>query len=562
MGGFTIWQGLGIVVGAIAGFYTGGAGWALAGNIIMGASIGYGLGTMVDPNMPDIPQAGEPAMSDLDIPTIEEGLLIPDFLGTERMAGNITWYDGARSKEVKEKQDSGGKGGGGGSSKVVVGYKYYLSWEVVLAQGPVDALLAVWKNDEAIWEGELTDDGSGYGNITLKDMGTCTFSFGATNQPRIAEIGNFIGAANNSPYRGVAKAFMNDCLLGSYNRAPALIFVMRKTPAFAWSPYNRIGLYDYNAIHACYYILSTMAGLPEVWFDEPAIASAASEAAGINEGHGLSILFSSQRSAQQYLETIMSHIGGIMRYSNESKFIFELMRAQVDADDLLEITDDDFVEEPIIVRKTWLDIASEIKIQHHVRYDVEGEAQGMPDIYSIVFCDEARGNGVPNDIPYTVSWTDDAPGRYWEPDYTAAQVSPKPGQTGDSRWFGLCGWVEDGSQGYQDLYPNTVSKSEVENAVGMEFFNVSYNGASGYECRNEIASIIAANGWRPGSWFVFSQDISSSNDSTQVANGALQIQRAKEWLTANYPSHQVYSHDETLTNERWLKWMLENVTGN
>jgi len=558
MGGFTIWQGLGIVVGAIAGFYTGGAGWALAGNIIMGASIGYGLGTMVDPNIPDIPQAGEPAMSELDIPTIEEGLLIPDFLGTERMAGNITWYDGARSVEVKEKQDSGGKGGGGGSKKVVVGYKYYLSWEVALAQGPVDALLAVWKNDEAIWSGELTDDGSGYGTITLKDMGSCTFSFGTTNQPRIAAIGNYVGAANNSPYRGVAKAFMNDCLLGSYNRAPALLFVMRKTPEFSWSKYNRIGLYDYNAIHACYYVLSTLAGLPDAWFDEPAIASAASLAASVNEGHGLSILFSSQRSAQQYLETIMSHIGGIMRYSNESKFIFELMRATIAATSLQEITDADFVEEPIIVRKTWLDIASEIKIQHHVRYD-GGEAEGRPDIYSIVFIDESMTAPSQYIATTTSPWN---PGTGWAADYAAAQVSPKPGQLGDSRWFGMVGHILDNG-GYDKIIPGTYSKSTVAAAIGLAgdgFFTIPYSGSTGYEGRDFLAAVIAANGWRPGSWFVFTRDITGSNDANQLAVGAEQVANMKAWLVANYPAHYIYSHDETAGDERWMNWIITNVT--
>ncbi|MHC4644032.1 MAG: hypothetical protein ACYTBJ_00925 [Planctomycetota bacterium] len=568
MGGFTIWQGLGIVVGAIAGFYTGGAGWALAGSIIMGASVGYAIGSAIDPQTPDMPQPGEPKMGELDIPTAEEGGVIPDALGTVKMAGNILWYGGARTEEVTEEQEvgGGGKGGGGGSTTqtVTVGYKYYLSWALGLCIGPVDELITVLRGDEVVWEGSLllSSYSGGVASITCGNMGTCYFFFGTTTQPKMSTMSSALGTANNPSYRGLCYAFMNDAFIGDYNRAPAMRFVFRKTPVFSFHSANRIGLYDYNPIHACYYVLKTMAGLPDTWFDETGIASAASEIAGVNEGHGISITFGAQRSAQTYLETILSHVDGLMRYTNESKFTFELMRATTAASELKLIDDDDFLEEPMVSRKTWLDVVSDVRVQHHIRYNVDGEVQGLPDIYSFSFCDESCGGSTWNG-PYTVSNTDLSPWTHWYTDYAAALVSPKPGQKGDSRWFGFMGHIGDAS-GHQTNSGNTVVPDGYSTgadllACGITYFKVNYS-PSGQEGVNALAAQIASTGYRTGSWFVFSRDITGSNDATQLANGAAQIANLKAYLNANYPDRRIYSHDETLTNERWLNWIITNVT--
>ena len=566
MGGFTIWQGLGIVVGAIAGFYTGGAGWALAGSIIMGASVGYAIGSAIDPQTPDMPQPGEPKMGELDIPTAEEGGVIPDLLGTSKIAGNILWYGGARTEEVTEEQEvqGGGKGGGGGTTTqtVTVGYKYYLSWALGLALGPVDELITVLRGEEVVWEGSLllSNYPGGVASITCGNMGTCYFFFGNNAQPKMSTMSTALGAAINPSYRGLCYAFMNDAFIGSYNRAPSMRFVIRKTPAFDFHNSHRIGLYDYNPIHACYYVLKTMAGLPETWFDEAGIANAASEISGVNEGHGVSILFSAQRSAVTYLETILSHIDGLMRYTNESKFTFELMRATTAASELKAIDEDDFLEEPMVSRKTWLDVVSNVTVQHHIRYNVYGEVQGLPDIYSIVLIDESLT--VPSQYIATLTspWNE---GTGWAADYNAAKVSPKPGQTGDSRWFGIVGHIlPNPSSSYDKIVPlGDYSENEVIAAIGAQgVFTVPYLGDTGQEGVNFLANIIANNGYRPGSWFVFTRDVTSSNDATKLANGAAQVANMKAYITANLESPRFYSHDETADDERWLDWIITNVT--
>jgi len=551
MGGFTVWQGVGLVAGAALGFVTGGAGWALAGSILMGATVGYGIGTMLDPSTADVPQAGEPQVGKLDIPLNEEGAVIPDILGTQRVAGMFMWYDGARSKEVKEKV-KGGKGGGK-SKKVTVGYKYYLSWQLGLCWGPADELITVLEKDEVLWDGSLTDTGTGYQSITLANMGSATFYFGTENQPRNTLIGGYVGNTDNPPYRKLCHIVMNDCYIGSYNRATGLTFIIRKTPAFSWTYHHRIGLYDYNAICACYYILHTLAGLPSTWFDEDAIASAASESAGISESHGISMLFSSQRPAQQYLETILMHVGGLMRYTNESKFTFELLRATTAALSLESISDDDFVEEPVVVRKTWMDVPSDIKVQHHMRYNVYGtEVEGYPDIYSFVFIDESQT------APSYYTDNSGALGVGWVPDYTAAKVSPKPGQKGDGNWYGFVGHIRQAS--YEYIKPNSYSWSQIYSEIGInDAFEVPYS-PTGQEAVNKLEDHINFYGWRPGSWFVFTRDVTGSNDATQLANGAEQIANLKSWIQTNYPDSHIYQHDETATNERWLDWIITNVT--
>ena len=147
MSNMTTGQIVGTIVGAVIGYFTGGAGWYLAGSILLGASAGYAAGSALDPVAPDVPGAGQSATGELDVTLADEGIVIADALGTVKGTGNIFWYGGHRVVEIKEKV-SGGKGGG--SKKVVTGYKYYLSWAMGLCIGPIDELISIFQNNDPI----------------------------------------------------------------------------------------------------------------------------------------------------------------------------------------------------------------------------------------------------------------------------------------------------------------------------------------------------------------------------------------------------------------------------
>jgi hypothetical protein len=366
---------IGGVAGAVVGYYIGGPTGA-----IMGASIGAGLGGIVDPLEADVPSSGQPDIANLDLTPAQEGAVISDFLGTTKTAGNIFWYGEGHVEDVTEKQESGGKGGGS-SKEVVTGYEYFLSWAVGLAVGPIDELYTVFANDKVVWKGNLlrSDAVDGKTTITLKNMGSMTLFFGGTDQVADDTIGGVVGADQNPSYRGLCWAFFNDCSLGSYNRAPTVRFVMRKTPEFAFNANHIIDTYDYNPAHAIWYILSQQCQLSTDWLNETKFSDFANALYNANEKRGTSILFKHD-SAITYVNSILQHVQGIMPYGDDTgQFEPDLLRSTIAASDMDLVTDEDCLEPPDITSISYADTFNDLKVQYSQIYDFAhgGEVTGF-----------------------------------------------------------------------------------------------------------------------------------------------------------------------------------------
>lgn len=332
---------IGGVVGGVVGFFVGGPAGALAG-ASLGFGLGAGLGAMnadmpgmnlsgVDPVQADVKTPGSPQTSELEINTTQEGLIVPDLLGTSKISGNILHWENNYNVPIKETRQvyagtrpvssssssGGGKGGGGGSEsntvvyepvyqteEVTVGYTYYLTWAIGICLGPVDALYTVMRNNEAIWAGEVLRSAVGsYTTISIPGMGSMIFYFGTDDQP-----------VNNYAPRRLCYAVFSNCSLGAYNRAPVMRFVIGKRPQYAFSAQETINTYDYNPAHAIWYLLKEahMAGLPESWLDETTFAAAAGTLYG--EGFGISILMDQQQSVLNYVENVLKHVDGVLTY--------------------------------------------------------------------------------------------------------------------------------------------------------------------------------------------------------------------------------------------------------
>lgn len=307
------------VFGGIVGFFIGGpvgAAW--------GFGIGFGMGVAMDALAPDMPSPGQPQTAELAFPSATEGLNVPDILGTTKLSGNIFQYFGNRTVEVTEK--SGGKGGGGGE-EYTTGYKYYLSWAMGICLGPVDYIYAVYAGDDLIWSGELVRPVSGgleivpLGGDVSKGIesgdapviGNMYFYFGTDDQVSNSKM---VGDISNTPaYRGLCYAYFDDNYIGDYNRLPAIKFIIGKFPQLTFNTNEVIDSYDYNPAHAIWYIMTNelMANLPEEFMDEVTFSDSADTL--LSENKGVSILFDRQQTALAYLETIMNHIGAIMRYA-------------------------------------------------------------------------------------------------------------------------------------------------------------------------------------------------------------------------------------------------------
>lgn len=405
MSNMTTGQIVGVVVGAVIGYFTGGAGWYLAGSILLGASAGYAAGSALDPVAPDVPGAGQSATGELDVTLADEGVVIADALGTVKGTGNIFWYGGHRVVEIKEKV-SGGKGGG--SKKVVTGYKYYLSWAMGLCIGPVDELISIFQNNDPVWQGnELrTDSVNGVTTITIDEVGTLYFYFGTNDQLANSEMGTLIfselGQTFNTPYKNLCWVYFKDCSLGSYNRVPTYKFVFRKSPTFSFNEVNRIGYYDYNAVHAIYYLLTSCNEIDSSMIDEDSFSSAA-DVLGL-EGRGISIYFGEERKTITYIESLVTHINAILQFEADGKFHITLIRDDIDVADMPSFDESDFVEPIAIRRNTWAETNNDVKVQYAKRIDVPfGDAvdpikQG--DVYVMGFIDASFSDGCVGEQSY------------------------------------------------------------------------------------------------------------------------------------------------------------------
>lgn len=348
---------IGGVVGGIIGFFVGGPTGAL-----YGASIGFTLGLIIDPITPDVPVAGTPLPVGSEVMLSIIGDPLPDLVGTGQITGHLLCFGNERAEAIMTEVE-GGKGGGS-PDPYVSGYKYYMSWAVGIVAGPIDILYTIYRNEDIVWMGELELPVSGgQETIVIEGMGSAIFYFGTADQVANSDVGELIGDETlNSPYRNFCWCFFDDCYIGEFNRCPTMKFVLGKHPVIAFSGDNVIQTYDYNPIHAIWYIFHDLAGLPEAWLHTADFLSAATVLA--TETRGVCCLFMQQQNALNYLESINNHIDGIIRYGSDGKFHPKLIREDYVVDDLPLIDEDKMLEDPTLNRKSWIDTVNEMKVQY------------------------------------------------------------------------------------------------------------------------------------------------------------------------------------------------------
>lgn len=362
----SISQVIGTIAGAVLGYFTGGAGWYLVAAVMMGAAAGFAAGSMVDGMAPDVPSPGQSQTGEVDITSVAYGIQINDVMGLAKVVGNMFYYCRSRSKAIKEKQSTGGKGGGDKTEKVIVGYKYYLTWCTGLCMGPVDELLAVYRNEDQVWQGNVSPDADGRETtITLENMGSMTIYWGTDTQVKPSQLDAYLGTTN-SAYRGFCWAFHNDNYLGKYNRVPIMRYIIRKTVPHSWSigDYgigHLIGGFQYNPADAMYYVLQEM-GFSESWMDVDSFIEVHDTM--YSESRGVIALLSQEQNGLTYLESIVNHFGLMLRYGVDGKFYLKAIRDE-SLIGLPEVNADEDLLEPIALdTRQWSETINEIKLQY------------------------------------------------------------------------------------------------------------------------------------------------------------------------------------------------------
>ncbi|MCJ7747923.1 MAG: hypothetical protein MUP27_09270 [Desulfobacterales bacterium] len=342
---------IGAILGFIVGFVV--SGFSIVGGIY-GAIIGYSLGSIIDPVKPDVKQPGAPTVQGLQVMTNVIGNPIFDVLGTAKITGQMLFF----GKEFHSPKWARIQ-----HQTQVIGWRYYASWALGICMGPTDVLYTVFRDQDPIWEGELTrPESGGEATIQIEGGGTMVFYFGTDDQMPNVNAGTLLPDPTlNTGYRHLCWAFFDAFFMNEYNRMPSMSFVVKKILPMFDEPTSQIQVFDINPAHALWHTLIEKAGLPVEWVDPVDFLAVATELFG--EGRGISILFDVHQATLNYLEAINSHVDCILRYGSDGKFHPKLIR-YVSPAGLSVIDESKLLEEPTFSRRSWIDTINEVKVQY------------------------------------------------------------------------------------------------------------------------------------------------------------------------------------------------------
>jgi len=178
------------VVGAVVGFIYGGPAGAS-----LGWSLGAAVGGLVDPQ-----GIKGPGIGDIAQQTSQEGVPRPIVFGlSQPMAGNI--IVSGEPRVVKKKKS--GKGGPKVETESV-----YRTYAIRICEGPISAVLRVWKNNQLVYDARATSELSSEDNANF--LRTARFFLGSFTQNPSPDLEALFGVGTTPAHRGTAYMVMAD----------------------------------------------------------------------------------------------------------------------------------------------------------------------------------------------------------------------------------------------------------------------------------------------------------------------------------------------------------------
>lgn len=235
----------------------------------------------------------------------------------------------------------GGRRSSKKSKKFHVGYKFFMSVQKALCHGPIDAVREIWVEDKLAWSGNVYG-----GDINIDNPKLFGKTQGGISGTVHVNEGNFTDIADPRmdelisgvvpPSRGIATMVLRDVYLGNnpYIK-PWTILVKRINKRIVndvvvpqWNPtYAEIGA-DMNPAHIIREALTDAywgLGYSDADIDDTSFSSAA--LALYNENFGLSVLWGSQSSVEDFISNILAHIGAAVYVDRTTgKFVLKLIR--------------------------------------------------------------------------------------------------------------------------------------------------------------------------------------------------------------------------------------------
>lgn len=247
---------------------------------------------------PKMENAVAKSLDEFSFPTATEGRMIPIVWGTDKIKGpNVIWYGDLRAypivKKVKKSMFS--------SKKVVVGYQYYVGFQMGICHGPA-ALRKIWIGDELVWSGNQTTDG----NISISHhsaRGTFAFYTGSKTQA----VNSYL-SGKQSPcpaYRGLCYGVFQGGYVGDSTQIRPWTFEVTRIPTGLGSTYPTVNSYDCNPMEMMYELLTSTEigyGYPSSDIDTTEFDTASDTL--YTEGNGVSYTLQSQQKITQLIKLI------------------------------------------------------------------------------------------------------------------------------------------------------------------------------------------------------------------------------------------------------------------
>ncbi|NBX73703.1 MAG: hypothetical protein EBQ89_05325, partial [Alphaproteobacteria bacterium] len=190
------------------------------GGFLLGQA-GRLAGGFVDRQVFGTPSYHGPRLDNLQVQDSRYGAGIPKIYGRARVAGQVIWASAIN--ETRHEQQVGGKGGGSARAATQISYTYSVSFAVLLCEGIIQGLGAVWA------DGKMVFDGTSWASGLVDSVNVYT---GTTTQTADGVMEAALGVGNIPAYRGVAYVVFENFQLAAFgNRLPNLTFDVQAAAA-------------------------------------------------------------------------------------------------------------------------------------------------------------------------------------------------------------------------------------------------------------------------------------------------------------------------------------------
>lgn len=292
---------------------------------------------------------------------------------------------------------------GSKNKSVTVGYRYFMGVHAALCHGPVDAVTELIVGERSAWSGSVTSssrilvnkpdlfggdkrEGGVYGQVDIM--------MGEPTQPKNDYLMQLHGPTIPA-YRGLLTTVFRRFLWSSMNpyfKAPwwrVKRILAGWSRGAAWYPSKAaIGSYDINPAHIIYQCLTdTEWGMGYNPTDIDGVSFTAVADKLYSENFGLSMLWGTQTSIQDFVSIVLDHVNGVLHMDlSTGKLALKLFRDDYVIADLPHLNPSNILSFDSFQRVAWGDTANEIVVVYTGR-DEEELSIAVQDLASI----EAQG---------------------------------------------------------------------------------------------------------------------------------------------------------------------------